>query len=483
MPEYLVRCVQQHESFRKAELESLATLAGVEMDFLSYSEDTPFAIVTLPSDAAARAIISRSILTMGIYELWGSGTDHSSLHASVTSRTASRWADYAQASFRFSVDAFQGKRGSAAQRELIDGFRYLGFAGPIRMKDAELHLCIFEEYELFVPGEPKRVFLGRWVADGGRKAVVTYDLKKRRYISTTSMDAELALVTANLAMAAPGKVFFDPFVGTGSFSVAAAHYGAVAVGSDIDGRSIRGKAEGKGVVANFRQYGLMGRFLDNFVSDLTNTPLRKGRWLDGIICDPPYGVREGLKVLGRKDGGGQEAVMIEGEWAHLRDGYIPPKKPYSFEAMLDDILEFSTEMLVDEGRMSMWVPTANDEDVEIAIPSHPCLQLVSVCVQPFNKWSRRLLTYRRMPDAEVDKSVAWTKRTKEHGSNADELNAFRRKYFQGFKAPEAETSPGATPFPSETATTGANQATEEVSRQLSNLNIKDEDVKQGAKSE
>lgn len=53
--------------------------------------------------------------------------------------------------------------------------------------------------------------------------------------------------------------------------------------------------------------------------------------------------------------------------------------------MLDDILEFATEMLVDEGRLSMWMPTANDEDVEFSIPSHPCLQLVSVCVQPFNK--------------------------------------------------------------------------------------------------
>lgn len=277
---------------------------------------TPFALVTLPSDTAARAIISRSILTMGVYELWGSGTDYDSLHASVASRTSSRWADYAQSSFRFSVDTFQGKRSSTAQRELINGFRYLKFAGPIRMKDAELHLCIFEEYEQFAL-EPKRVFLGRWVADGGRRAVVTYDLKKRRYISTTSMDAELALVTANMAMAAPGKIFFDPFVGTGSFSVAAAHFGAVTVGSDIDGRSIRGKAEGKGVIANFRQYGLTGRFLDNFVSDLTNTPLRRGRWLDGILCDPPYGVREGLKVLGRKDGSGQEAVMIDGEWAHL----------------------------------------------------------------------------------------------------------------------------------------------------------------------
>lgn len=74
---------------------------------------------------------------------------------------------------------------------------------------------------------------------------------------------------------------------------------------------------------------------------------------------------------------------------HRREGYIPPKKPYSFEAMLDDIMEFSTDMLVDEGRLSMWMPTANDEDIEIAIPSHPCLQLVSVSVQPFNKCTFR----------------------------------------------------------------------------------------------
>ncbi|KAK7727012.1 hypothetical protein SLS57_003042 [Botryosphaeria dothidea] len=474
MPEYLIRCVQQHESFRKAELESLATLAGVEMNFISYSESTPFALVTLPSDAAARAVITRSILSMGIYELWGSGADYPALHASVAERTAPRWPAYATTPFRFSVDAFQGKRSSGAQRGLIDSFRYMAFGGPIRMKDADLHLCIFEEYEQFAD-VPKRVFLGRWVADGGRRAVVTYDLKKRRYISTTSMDAELALVTANMALAAPGKCFFDPFVGTGSFTVAVSHFGAQALGSDIDGRSIRGKGKGKGVVANFKQYGLTGRFMDNFVSDLTNTPLRRGRWLDGIVCDPPYGVREGLKVLGRKDGGGQEAVMIDGEWAHLREGYIPPKKPYSFEAMLDDILEFATEMLVDEGRLSMWMPTANDEDVEFSIPSHPCLQLVSVCVQPFNKWSRRLLTYRRIPNAQVDKSVTWTKRTKE-GGHADDLNDFRRKYFQGFKSPETEAPTPASAALSSSDTTAATekQGAEQLAKQVSSLEVSDE---------
>ena len=68
-----------------------------------------------------------------------------------------------------------------------------------------------------------------------------------------------------------------------------------------------------------------------------------------------------------------------------QEKYIPPKKPYSFEAMLEDLLEFATVMLVDNGRLSLWMPTANDEDVLLGIPTHPCLELVSVCVQTFNK--------------------------------------------------------------------------------------------------
>ncbi len=93
--------------------------------------------------------------------------------------------------------------------------------------------------------------------------------------------------------------------------VAAAELGALVFGSDIDGRSFRGKGTGldTGVGANLQRYGLTHHFGDCFTSDLTNTPFRTsatasvsgdGRWLDGIICDPPYGVREGLKVLGTK---------------------------------------------------------------------------------------------------------------------------------------------------------------------------------------
>lgn len=57
--------------------------------------------------------------------------------------------------------------------------------------------------------------------------------------------------------------------------------------------------------------------------------------------------------------------------------------------MLDDLMEFAATMLVDNGRLSFWMPTANDEELLLEIPSHPYLELVSVCVQTFNKCMNR----------------------------------------------------------------------------------------------
>jgi tRNA (guanine10-N2)-methyltransferase len=317
------------------------------------------------------------------------------------------------------------------------------------MKNPDASFQIFENYAAKAPS-PNYLYLGRFIAESGRQAKTTYDLKKRHYISTTSMDAELALVTANIALAAPGKIFFDPFMGTGGFPLAAAHFGAYVCGSDIDGRSIRGTGGSarkgqvgkKDVAGNFAQYGLEGQYLGAFVSDLTNTPLRlpspsdngtRSGYLDGIICDPPYGVREGLKVLGAREKLG-DTERANHQDRYKDPTYIPPKRPYSFIAMLDDILAFAANMLVENGRLSMWMPTANDEDIELIIPTNPFLELVSVCVQPFNKWSRRLLTYRRLPDSAVSaEAVAVARREYEKGVKADDLNAFRRKFFEGFK--------------------------------------------------
>ena len=79
--------------------------------------------------------------------------------------------------------------------------------------------------------------------------------------------------------------------------------------------------------------------------------------------------------------------------------YIPPTKPYGFRAMLHNLLDFAVITLVDQGRLCFWMPTADDEGEEhtcsndhdvsnvdaFEIPTHPSLELLSVCVQPFNK--------------------------------------------------------------------------------------------------
>ncbi|EGC43090.1 RNA methylase [Histoplasma capsulatum var. duboisii H88] len=382
--EYLIRFAQVHESFRKPEIESLAALVGT---------NTPFAIVKLQDEAVARAVVARSVLAKGIYEIWGQGQTYEDLHSDISKRTAARWSDFKNKSFKFSVDSYAGKRSAEEKTQIIHSFAYMDFQGPIRMTDPDEEFCLFEEYPRrpVKPGEarpdPNVIYFGRWIACGSRDVIDKYDLKKRNYISTTSMDAELTLVTANMALAAPGKVFFDPFVGTGSFCVAMAHFGTHALGSDIDGRSFGGKERQKGksmgLVSNLEQYGIQQYFLDAFISDLTNTPVRTTQFLDGIICDPPYGVREGLKVLGSKDGKKKEPVLLNGVPSYRLGGYIAPKRPYSFDAMLDDILDFAARTLVPDGRISLWMPTANEDDVELEIPSNPHLEILSVCVQPF----------------------------------------------------------------------------------------------------
>lgn len=248
--------------------------------------------------------------------------------------------------------------------------------------------------------DPKYYFLGRRVAKGARDLPKKLDLKKRRYISTTSMDSELALITANLALAGPGKMIYDPFVGTGSFPIACALFGALTFGSDIDGRSVRGDEAKKTVKGNFEQYGLVQRMGAFFTADLTNSPIRRrelgsgggggngqeGRVFDAILCDPPYGVREGLVVLGVRDPVGKDKWRVEvGKEMHTDPTYVPPKKPYSFTAMLDDILQFAAETVVDHGRLSFWMPTANDKEQEIPTPTHPYMEIVSICTQDFNR--------------------------------------------------------------------------------------------------
>lgn len=293
----------------------------------------------LESDDAARKLISRSVLSHGIYSLWASADTYEALKSRLLDRP-DLLERHAESTFSFQMDCFQGSRSTSARNAIIESFAYMKSRAKVRLRDPDLAYTIFENYAMKVGGQPapdktpRRIHLGTFVGPGGRDAIALQDLKKRTYISTTSMDAALALVTANMALAAPGKLCYDPFAGTGGFPLACAHYGAHTLASDIDGRNLKGtsKAQGKGpmenrnVKGNFRQYNLLDKYVDGFISDLTNSPLRlpkqqarSTRWLDAIVCDPPYGVREGLKVLGsHKPDISSEAIRLaDGQLAHL----------------------------------------------------------------------------------------------------------------------------------------------------------------------
>lgn len=209
------------------------------------------------------------------------------------------------------------------------------------------------------------------------------------------MDAELSLVMANQALAAPGKLVYDPFVGTGSFLFTCAHFGAYTLGSDIDGRQIRGKGKA-GIHSNIEQYNLQGRVLDTLVFDVCHNPWRSHEWIDAIVTDPPYGVRAGAKTLGRNDG--KELMMrtYDGIPMHTREDYYPPTKPYEMSEVLDDLLKFSAQHLVLGGRLVYWLPTVVDDYSITDLPQHPCMALVSNSEQNFGQWSRRLITMKKI---------------------------------------------------------------------------------------
>ena len=432
MKDYLIYFAQAYPNFRRAELESLAAYHEISIDLSHHDEKNPFLIVKLENDEQARKIMARSILGRGIYELWGQGKNLEELHEDVKQRSSDRFDEYKKMSFKFDFIGYMGKRTTKEKFEMIESFSYLAFEGPIRMKNPDEIFDVLEEYHVHGTEKattPINMWFGRQIQLSARTENILdkYDLRRRKYIGTTSFDAELSLVSCNIAQVGPGKITYDPFTGTGSFLVAAANFGGLPIGSDIDVRILRGKNDKCNINANFKQYGTTLNFLDILTMDFTNNAFRSDLKIDTIVCDPPYGVREGLKVCGAKDpekAAGRENVVIDGEKAHLRKDFIQPKKPYELSNLLDDLLNFAANRLPLDGRLAFWMPTANDDFEPNLIPQHENLELIYNLEQEFNKWSRRLLVYvRRDDDFKGETS---------NGLRANQIKNFRDRYFKGF---------------------------------------------------
>lgn len=178
-----------------------------------------------------------------------------------------------------------------------------------------------EDLESLVPTEaipedmnqPPIIYFGLHIAHGNTTDTAMYDLKKRPYIGTTSMDAQLSLIMANIAKVDENSIVYDPFLGTGkaaSYTISmstsddyaggillmAAHRGSCCIGTDIDGRQMRGR-NNVSIQTNLEHYNLQQSWIASMVMDIKHHAWRSGVPIfDVIICDPPYGVRAGAKV-------------------------------------------------------------------------------------------------------------------------------------------------------------------------------------------
>jgi tRNA (guanine10-N2)-methyltransferase len=271
----------------------------LEYDAQSHNPESPYLIIGLQSHQDAQKLIQRSFLIKNIIELWTESETIQGLMENIRNGTQKDRPEYQTCSFKFQIRTYGLSLSSEEQMNRIQQFAWLDYKGPIKMKNPDVQFVFYEEYDFGskTGAIPKKFYFGVQVAEGtGNEVVAKYDLKKRQYLGTTSMDAELSLITANQALARPGSIIYDPFVGTGSFLVSCSHFGAYTLGSDIDGRKIRGN-DGKGINQNLSQYKMESKVLGTLACDIAHHCWRNVPLFDAIVCDPPYGVREGAKKI------------------------------------------------------------------------------------------------------------------------------------------------------------------------------------------
>lgn len=413
----------------------------------------PFMLVYLANDEIARQLCQRVTSIKSIWLQWASAGSSQGIRTILeTDQVRKKWSKYLKKniSWRAMIISHQRSLSMSEQLQRVELYKdLLDFPGPIKMKGADLIWGYIEEWNAHgqLPEEEEEknldlsqyedevgiheggrqqrqrllsVHVGEKISDGLARVMISkMDVKKRKYIGNTTMESQMSLIQAGMALAGPGKVLYDPFAGTCSILLAAAAFGANVVASDIDGRMMRGKAkvgQQVAVLNSAKQYGLEHHFLDFICADMSQHPWRASGLFDAIVADPPYGVRAGAKQIGRREADKQltePVVMKDGSYSHQQPGYFPPTKPYALHNLLLDLMNFSAKLLVSKGRLVFWMPTMiesegnhdNNPEImqELQLESTPDFRLVAHSLQDFGLWGRRLITLEKVERLDSDK--------------------------------------------------------------------------------
>ena len=411
---FVVQFGWKHVDFWKAEFDSVLTLNNLSPEdvyneeHLTLGNKSPFLFVNFPSIDVAKQVSSRCVLITRVYQYWGHGKTDAALHQAIKGLdpafTASSYSE--ACSWCIQVGAFGKKLKMHDQKTLRDKLAFIPFKGPVKLKEPDRTFWYLEEYtqvgvKCNTADErvPRCKYFLLEISSGRADLVQKYTLKKRQFLGPTSMDTELSFIMSNCVLARSGSFIIDPFVGTGSLLISAKAFGAHCVGVDIDIRILHAKRFNKtsDQFSNYDQYGFSPPCTLRADVSRRGNCLRKVPIFDGILCDPPYGVRAGARKCGSK------RKTIEKIPDHKLKDHIPKTQPYHGTEVMLDLLEMAATFLVVGGRLVYFLPVERAIYTDADIPRHECLKLVFNCEDPLGSfYSRRMITMEKTKEYPVE---------------------------------------------------------------------------------
>jgi tRNA (guanine10-N2)-methyltransferase len=390
MGRYLFTVVLRNPNFVISDLVACARYYHFSIEFedpsfrIGLSPNTDYVAALLPSDEDAIRVAKRSISVKSVSKLLADGLTSAALYSACSTCTH----DLNDGSFAVQVQNHNHKLTDTLRRDYIrDLVASLQLTSDVNLQKPDRLIYLSIEYIEQGPLEPIHLYCSVHLSEGNSKFPDKFPLPKRPFINKTSMDPALALYSGIHGLIGPGKIAFDPFCGSGSLLVGIASLGGLALGSDFDLGSMF-QSDEHSIFANFREYGLMDRFLGLFRGDFMAPNFRpEVPFFDAIVTDPPYGIREKCRA----------------------DGTSP------LLPLLLKLYEFAAKHLKLGGRLVYWLPCGYDIKVESQLPVHPCLKLVSYCQQGLgSRYCRLLTTLEKISNAEgevvfTDYEASWLK--------------------------------------------------------------------------
>ena len=337
-------------------------------------------------DAQLAAAAARAVSCRGAFEVWGTGQTVEACAAATEAVSVDHIRARITGAWRIE-SVVLGARRSEDGRDLGMRVAHLGHVldaladRPVRLRGPAQELWLVEDHRTHrdgsaLPGSPPRFLLLLRLpteTPDSHALLRRLDLRRRPFLSTTTLRVDRSLLLCNLGLAGagPNATLLDPYCGSGSLLLAGAALGAATVGADIDWRMVSDNRWPLGIrpTADRPQRGIERvRMRDNFTEAGLPEPkallaldmaaadaaaqlleANGGHRYDAVVTDPPYGRRE----FQRGEAGWDGALTFKVHGAALG-------------GTLDRLMALASAVLRPGGRLVFLTPVRSPRD-----PSKP----------------------------------------------------------------------------------------------------------------